>query len=134
MSWVALDDKFHSNPKIIDAGNAAIGFYARALSYCADHLTDGYVSPAWVREAGSKQLANRLVEHDLWIEVKGGESFEYEVDGSPYVVEIVRSGYFIPDYVVHNPTRAAVEKRRSELSQKRAEAGRKGALRRWQKA
>lgn len=131
MSWVLLDDKFHSNEKTLEVGNAGAGLYARALSYCGDHLTDGFVPAGWSREAGSPALRRKLIDGGMWIEVKGGEMFHYVSGDDSYVVEIRKPGYFIPDFLALNPTRDSVLAKRNELSQKRAEAGRKGALKRW---
>lgn len=107
MSWVYLDDKFHSNPKVLAVDNDGAGLYARALSYCGDHLTDGFVPIAWARGAGSAKLRNKLVSHGVWDEVDGG--------------------YLIPDYLELNPSKAKVMKRRAE----RSAAGKRGADTRW---
>lgn len=133
MSWVSLDDGFHSHPKVMAVGNAGAGLYARALSYCGDHLTDGFLTRGWARQAGGPALCKRLEESGFWITVEGGEQFTYVVDGVPYTVTIEGPGYFIPDYLCHNPTRAFVEHRKSELHLKRASAGKKGAEARWHK-
>lgn len=108
MPWVLLDDGFHSNPKVLAVGNAGAGLYARALSYCGDHLTDGYVPMSWARTAATANLRQHLVDAGLWAEENGG--------------------YRIDDYLEVNPSRAEVEERRK----KKAEAGRKGAEKRWQ--
>ncbi len=44
MPWAALDDSFHDDPRLVEAGIAASGLYARCTTYCARHLTDGIVS------------------------------------------------------------------------------------------
>ena len=53
MSGFKLDDQFHSQPKVIAAGNAAIGLYCRLGTYCADKLTDGFVADAVARSMGT---------------------------------------------------------------------------------
>lgn len=113
MPWAALADDFHSHPKIIAAGLAATGLYARSLSYCACYLTDGHVPKTWAHDStsGSKN-ARRLVQVGLWVETG--------------------DGYLIPDYNQFNPTREYVQQQRSDLQEKRAAAGRRGALKRWQ--
>lgn len=107
MSWVFLDDKFHSNRKILRVGNAGAGVYARSLSYCGDHLTDGFVDEAWVKQACTAKVRDKLVAEGLWVKVDGG--FE------------------IPDYLTLNPSREDVLRRRAA----RSEAGKKGASKRW---
>lgn len=113
MPWAALDDEFHSHPKILQVGNAGAGLFARALSYCAAHLTDGFVPDGFVRQAteGKVALARKVEEGHLWRRVEGG--------------------YEIPDYLQFNPSREQVAAKRSEISQKRSIAGRKGAEARW---
>lgn len=107
MSWVFLDDKFHSNRKILRVGNAGAGLYARSLSYCGDHLTDGFLDEAWVKQACTPKLRDKLVTEELWVKVEGG--------------------YEIPDYLTLNPSRSDVLKKREA----RSSAGKKGASRRW---
>lgn len=107
MSWVFLDDKFHSNRKILRVGNAGAGVYARSLSYCGDHLTDGYVDEAWVKQACTAKVRDKLVAEGLWVKVEGG--------------------YEIPDYLTLNPSREDVLRRRAA----RSDAGKKGASKRW---
>ena len=105
MPWVRLDDKFHANPKVMTAGNAAVGLYARALSYCGDLLTDGFVPKAWATANGTRALESKLEACGLWIRVEGG--------------------YQIPDYLaIGNPSRAEVEAKR-EADRIRKESRRK---------
>lgn len=82
-------------------------------------------------EAELRLVDDEVTAAGLWVEVSGGEHYEYVCDGDTYRVRIVEPGYFIPDYLAYNPTRASVMEKREELSQKRAEAGRKGAMKRW---
>lgn len=109
MPFAALDDQFHSNPKIIAAGLDGAGLYARALSYCADYLTDGFVPGPWARSVAGRQrrAIDRLVNAGLWVTADGG--------------------FRVPDYLDYNPSKADIVKRREE----RAKAGRKGARKRW---
>lgn len=109
MPWVFLDDKFHSNPKVLAAGNAGAGLYARALSYCGDHLTDGFVPEHWAKAAASPKLREKLVHIGIWTVVPGG--------------------YQIPDYLKLNPSKEKVLAKRAE----RSKAGSKGAANRWNK-
>lgn len=133
MPFAALADEFHSDPKTVKAGLDGAGLYARSLSYCARYLTDGYVPQAWVAEIARPAVRKKVTAAGLWIEVRGGEHYEYVFGDETYIVDIVESGYFIPDYITFNPTRAYVMKEREELSRKRAEAGRKGAQVRWER-
>lgn len=107
MSWVSIDDQFHSNPKVVAAGLAGAGLFARAIAYCGAHLTDGHVPRNWALEAGGKKLCQTLVEENLWVETE--------------------RGYFMAAYLEFNPSREQVLARREERSQ----AGAKGAAKRW---
>lgn len=109
MPAVNLLDDFHSNPKVIAAGNEAAGVYARALSYCGAYLTDGFIPGGWAlgAAAGRRKALTRLIEVGLWVE---------EGDG-----------YRIPDYLDLNRSKAEVV----EHHEAKARAGKKGALKRW---
>lgn len=95
MGWVALDDGFFANPKILQAGHAAAGLYAMGLSYCGKYLTDGFIPSAWLIGT-PKKLVTQLVDVGLWDQVEGG--------------------YFFPDYEEYNPSREKVEERRQAAS------------------
>src|SRR3990167_2815867 len=91
MGWVALDDGFFANPKILQAGHAAAGLYAMGLAYCGKYATDGFLPKAWV--AGHpRKLVSTLIARGLWQEVDGG--FRY------------------PDYLEYNDGKEAIEERR----------------------
>lgn len=81
MTWFKVDDRLHSHPKIRRAGTEAVGFWVICGSYCADHLTDGFVSRidaihyAGGSEARAESLASRLVDAGLWEVVDGGWRF-----------------------------------------------------------
>lgn len=68
MPWFRIDDKAHSHPKLIKAGNAAIGLWLRCGAYAAQHLTDGIVPGVVAGLYGSKPQATKLVNAGLWHE------------------------------------------------------------------
>lgn len=137
MPWARLDDKFHSHPTTWQVGLESNGLFARALSYCAEHLTDGFLPEEWVwshvpgtvRNRDPRGIAGRLVETGLWERIEGG--------------------FMIVEYLVYNPSRAQVEAEREaqrELSEKGGKArweglspeertaqARKTAMARWAK-
>lgn len=106
MVWVKLDDKLHSNAKILDVGYEGAGLYALGLSYCGDHLTDGHIPDSWAKQH-PKRLRDKLVKARLWQRTK--------------------TGYYVPDFTELNPTRAEIEAKRA----RQREGGRKGANTRW---
>lgn len=133
MTYVILDDKFHMNQKVLEAGNEAIGVYARALSYCGDQLTDGFVPLSWCRSVTKKSVICRITEARLWRPVAKGETFTVEAgDETQVTVTAAAEGFYIDDYLLLNPRRDKVTQAREEVRRKRAEAGRKGAAARWQ--
>lgn len=106
MSWVRLDDDFATHPKVKAAGRTAAWLHVAGLCYCAQHLTDGKISDSSLvglgefSRAQARKLAERLVEVKLW-----------EVNGT---------GYVIHDYLVYNPSRASVEKKRQAARERMA--------------
>jgi hypothetical protein len=129
VSWGKLDDQFHSHPKVIAAGNEAVGVYARALSYCADYNTDGFVSRVWAKQIATVTLLRKITQVGLWIEVSAGEweTVSGRKDTGNRSLEDVTlkfllDGFFIPDYLHLNPSRVEAEAARA----KRRNAGAKG--------
>jgi len=108
MSWFRLDDKFHGNPKVLTAGNAAVGLYVRCASYCADHLTDGRIPGSVARMYGTTREITVLVSTGLWDEIDGE--------------------FVMPDYLEYNPSRDQVEQERTDRHSAKVQAGRLGGI------
>ena len=53
MSWFRIDDRFHSHPKVLRAGNAAVGLWVRCGAYSTDYGTDGLVLAEIVARFGA---------------------------------------------------------------------------------
>jgi hypothetical protein len=115
MPWAKLDDRFHTNPKVLKVWTtnpAALGLHALAMSYCAGEQTDGVISPAYVQlmmptPKARAEAVRALLDAGLWQEL-----------GQSYVVH---------DWLEYNPSKADLEAR----SRERRESGRKGAAKRW---
>ncbi|MGW5259635.1 hypothetical protein ACWEQG_01590 [Microbispora sp. NPDC004025] len=79
MTWFAVDDSFHSHPKVMALASdpAALGLWVIAGSWSCANLTDGFVPDyALPRLAeGSRDLAKQLVAAGLWRRAKGGYRF-----------------------------------------------------------
>jgi len=119
MPFVRLDDQWLENPKVAQAGTLAAHLYSAGITYSNRHLADGFV-PAGIlnrlcdwtgisendEQVTNTLLAARLVEHGLWLEVKGG--------------------WMIHDYFDFQPSKAEVEAKRLTVSDKRKAAGSKG--------
>ena len=89
MSWVRLDDALFSHPKVLRAGNEALGAWVRMLTYCAAYLTDGVIDAETALSlAGRQKVIDKLVTARL-----------LDRDG-----DVLR----VHDYLAHNPSRAQV--------------------------
>ena len=102
MTWFKLDDSFHSHPKVLQAGNEAVGLYVRCGSYCAQHLTDGFVPSGVVFLYGNVELASVLVESQLWVPVTGG--------------------WRMHDYLTYNPSKVQVQADREAAAKRQRDA------------
>jgi hypothetical protein len=117
--WFKLDDSFHSHPKVIAAGNEAVGLFVRCGTYAAEHLTDGFI-PEDIAvlygacDTGSRRnpgtgkpetLGETLVRTKLW--------------------RRAAKGWRMRDYLDYNPSRKAVDKSRETTARRQ---------RRWQEA
>jgi hypothetical protein len=113
MPWAALDDGYHEDPRILEAGLAAAGLYACATTYIARHLTDGFITRRALHrlldEDGDAEPLSALLRVGLLRE--DGNRFE--------VVDYFKDG--------RNKTRAEVE----DLRAKRKARARKAAASRW---
>ena len=99
--YVCLDLGFHSDPKVMAAGNGASGLFARALSYAGYHRTDGFVPELWARANGTRTERQKLTNAGLWT--------------------VEEHGYRIGNWTRYQQTRAEVEANHRE----RSEAGKK---------
>lgn len=100
MSWFKIDDKFHSHPKVLEAGNAAIGLYVRCGAYCAAHLTDGKVPKNLAKTYGNLGEIRALLRVGLWVETD--------------------DGYEMHDYLEYNPSRLHVVGERDAAKERMA--------------
>ncbi|RPH75613.1 hypothetical protein EHM76_01250 [bacterium] len=99
MPWFKVDDGFHSHPKVIDLPLEAAGLWAKAGSWSADQLTDGFVPNKILKHLGGKvRVAEQLVTAKLW--------------------EKVEDGYQFHDWKQHQPTKTQVLERRDKTREK----------------
>lgn len=98
MPWFRLDDSFHSHPKVVAAGNEAVGLFVRCGTYCAQHLTDGFIPEQVMLLYGSSELADALIRAKL--------------------VRRVRGGWRIPDYLDYNPSGQQVQQERKAKTER----------------
>lgn len=113
MPWFYVDDKLTMHPKIMVAGNEAMGLWVRAGSWSAAHLTDGLVPNQIVKALHSERAADHLVKAGLWHCEPGGWSFH--------------------DWSSWQATRAEVDERRAHAREAGAKGGRAKARSRIQR-
>jgi len=104
MTWFRIDDGFHSHPKVLRAGNTALGLWTRCGAWSSHYLTDGFIPVTIAQSFGSRADASALVTAGLWVKTDGG--------------------YRMHDFHDHNPTADEVREKR----QVRADAGRRGGI------
>lgn len=102
MTWFKIDDNFFLHPKVIAAGNSAVGLFVRAGAWSSNHLTDGFIPHAVALMFGSHDDVENLLAVNLWDEVE--------------------SGYQMPDFLDYNPSAEAVKAEQA----RRSEAGKAG--------
>ena len=88
MAWFKVDDQLAFHSKAMAAGNAAMGLWVRAGSFCAQQLTDGYVPKDIAETLGTRRQAERLVDAGLWKPEAGGYRYHDWVDFQPSRAEI----------------------------------------------
>ena len=80
MPWFNVDDKFWSHPKFLAVGLEARGLWVTVGSWCAQHLTDGWVpDAALLMVAGGRDVSQIVAELEsaaLWIRGVGGWQFK----------------------------------------------------------
>ncbi|WEB41531.1 mucin-2 [Streptomyces yunnanensis] len=103
--WAKLDDGFHSHPKIRKAGNAAVGLFARLLSYAGQHMTNGIVVGAVARDYGTGPQLRKLTAVGLLHEHGHVCGACAQPDPGDYVVH---------DFLDANPSRAQVRQARDK--------------------
>lgn len=76
MAWGKVDDNMAFHPKVVQAGNEAMGLWVRALSWSMSILSDGYVPAGMVSAFNGDRSAQKLVDAGLWMQVDDGFQFK----------------------------------------------------------
>lgn len=101
MSWAKVDDHFWSHPKVVATSDEALGLWVRALSYVAQHETDGFLASSGLaivqpEPRRRKRLAEELVSKGLW--------------------RLAPGGYLFHDYLERNPSRDQLKQQRTSTA------------------
>lgn len=83
MPWFRVDHLFAFHPKTVLAGNAALGLWVRAGSWCVGQTNDGFIPRAVARALGTAGQARRLVASGLWDENDDGYTFHDWAEWQP---------------------------------------------------
>ena len=102
MAWIKIDDNLIMHPKIIAAGDEAIGLWVRLLSYAARYLTDGKISYPVVKSLIGRRylLVKSLLKAGL-----------LEDNGEFYTIH---------NYLKYNPSRADTLTKRARDKERKA--------------
>ncbi|MDH6134637.1 hypothetical protein P3T37_004041 [Kitasatospora sp. MAA4] len=100
MTWFKVDDTAYSHPKLLTAGNAALGLWLRCGAYTAQHLTEGRIPAVIADMFGTGPQAAKLVRSGLWHETG------HTCRRCP---PVIAGEYLMHDFLRYNPTRASVE-------------------------
>lgn len=114
MGWAKVDDRLHSHWKTAEAGVEAMGLWVLALSWTRENRTNGFVPRAKALQLGGRHARKHiaaLLKASLWLEVEAGYEFH--------------------DFLDWQPRSEDEESRREDVSEKRREAGKRGAAKRW---
>lgn len=114
MAWGRLDDTMAFHRKIMKAGNAGVGAWARMIAWSCGEGTDGFIPAETARAIATPEELQRLLFAGL---LEPGQD----------------DGYTIHDFLDYNRSAAQLAADRAAVSAARAEAGRRGAAARWQR-
>ena len=108
MAWGRLDDDFHSHPKTVEAGNEAVGAFARLISWCRKYKTNGFAPENVVRQfCGADKVTATLVRVGF--------------------LDAAEGGYRLHDFLHWNPSAEETEAYQSNARAQRVAAGKRSA-------
>lgn len=99
ITWFKIDDAFYSHPKVIAAGNAAVGLFVRLGAYSSQHLTNGVIPARIVHSFGTNRERKALETVGLIVRENSGD-------------------YRIPDFLDYNPSAAKVQADRAATAER----------------
>jgi hypothetical protein len=88
MTWFKLSDQFYDHPKVMQAGNAAVGLWVRCCTWSSRQLMDGHIPKSTAHHYGTQRDIDRLIQTRLWI--------------------VQDDDYWVPDFLEFNPSAAKV--------------------------
>jgi hypothetical protein len=97
MPYSNLHDGFHDDPDLMWAGLEATAFFARMISYCGGHMTDGFVPESQLRTLAWPKRPQPLLKQLIDAPAKR--------PGANPLVLVVDGGVRLPNYLKHNRSR-----------------------------
>lgn len=94
MAWFKVDDAAAFHPKIVKAGNAAIGAWVRLGAYCNAYHLDGRIEASRALDIGTQREIDSLVAVGL--------------------LHVVDGGYELHDYLKYQSSKEEIAKKREE--------------------
>lgn len=113
MPWFKVDDTAHLHPKLLKAGNPAVGLWMRAGAYAAQHLTEGVVAGVVAQLYGTAPQVRKLVASGLW---------HAAGHACPRCPQPAEGDYVMHDFLVYNPTKSATEAKREAATERQKRA------------
>ncbi|MFJ4189472.1 hypothetical protein [Kitasatospora sp. NPDC089509] len=110
MPWFAVGDSTDDHPKILSAGNAAVGLWVRCGAYASAHLTDGVIPGAVAVKNGTTTQIAKLLASGLWHEAG---------HACARCPQPRRGDYVMHGYLDANPSRRQVQERRRRAAEKK---------------
>jgi hypothetical protein len=104
VTWVKLDDRFPTHPKMMGLTDRAFRAHVIGICYAAAHLTDGMVPPGIVPPRSSREL----VAAGVWL--------------------VCPEGFLIHDYLDYNPSREQVREERRRAAERTAKSRRSSGV------
>jgi hypothetical protein len=99
MAWFKVDDRFTFHPKVISAGNEAVGAWVRLGAYCGAHLTNGKLPAAIVLSICGAELAKHLV-------------------ACRFLDQLPDGTYSMHDYLHYNPSAEQIRSERAATAER----------------
>jgi hypothetical protein len=129
MPWARFDDNFPNHPKVSSLGIFAIGLQAAAICYCARYLTDGFMSYSAVDQVIAAALAPFTLPDGEVVTpavttardaVTSREAQRTDVSKWDWKTRMIEAGLwerrskgiYVHDYLLYNPSRASVRRKR----------------------
>ena len=101
MTWFRLCDTLPFHRKVMQAGNEAVGAWARAGAWSSGNLTEGYIPP---------EIAAVIAPPQAWADLRAAGLTEAPPDGRP--------GEQLHDFLEYNPTAETVRAERQATKER----------------